>query len=108
MRKGQIVRIGATLVCAAAALAACTNDPGFTGVSGVREAAATDVAACRYISDISMRPSLYGPVLGQEALKYARNTIMADAADSGANTVVFDQTTPGAPIYKMHAKAYSC
>ncbi len=47
----------------------CTSDPGFTGVSGVREATAGDVLACHYISDISMRPSLYGPVLGQEALE---------------------------------------
>lgn len=90
------------------ALAGCTSDPGFTGVSGVREATAGDVLACHYISDISMRPSLYGPVLGQEALKYARNTIMADAQDLGANTVVFDQATPGADIYKLHAKAYRC
>jgi hypothetical protein len=91
-----------------AALAGCTNDPGFTGVSGVREAQAGEVLACAYISDISMRPSLYGPVLGQESLKYARNTILAEALDSGANTVVFDQATPGADIYKLHAKAYRC
>ncbi|MCV2863813.1 hypothetical protein [Defluviimonas sp. WL0075] len=107
MRKGRIVRITAFLFCAAA-LAGCTNDPGFRGVIGVREARAEDVLACRYISDISMRPSLYGPVLGQQALKYARNTIMADALDSGANTVVFDQATPGSDVYKLHAKAYSC
>ncbi|MCV2869834.1 hypothetical protein OEW28_14455 [Defluviimonas sp. WL0002] len=77
-------------------------------MSGVREATPGEVASCRYISDISMRPSLYGPVLGQEALKYARNTIMADALDSGANTVVFEQATPGTDVYKLHAKAYSC
>lgn len=96
------------LALATAPIAGCTNDPGFTGVYGVREAAATEVSACRYISDISMRPSLYGPVLGQEALKYSRNTILAEAKDSGANTVVFDQATPGTDVYNLHAKAYSC
>lgn len=98
----------AALAVLAAVTAGCTNDPGFTGVSGVREAEAGEVLACRYISDISARPALYGPVLGQEALKYSRNTILADALDSGANTVVFDQVTPGSDIYKLHAKAYRC
>jgi len=96
------------LALAAVPLAACTNDPGFTGVYGVREATAGEVSACRYISDITMRPSLYGPVLGQEALKYSRNKILAEARDSGANTVVFDQATPGTDVYNLHAKAYSC
>lgn len=97
-----------SMLAGLAMLAGCTNDPGFTGVSGVREAQAGEVLACSYVSDISMRPSLYGPVLGQEALKYARNTILAEALDSGANTVVFDQATPGADVYKLHAKAYRC
>lgn len=96
------------LAVLSAVIFGCTNDPGFTGVSGVREAAPGDVLACRYISDISARPALYGPVLGQEALKYSRNTILAEALDSGANTVVFEQVTPGSDIYKLHAKAYSC
>ena len=76
-RKGRNVRKG-FMLAGLAALAGCTSDPGFTGVSGVREATATEVLACTYISDISMRPSLYGPVLGQEALKYARNLIGPD------------------------------
>ncbi len=90
-----------------AALAGCTADPGFTGVSGVREADAAAVAACAYVSDIGMTPGVYGP-LATQGLKYARNKIMAEAQAAGANTVVFDQATPGADIYKLHAVAYRC
>lgn len=99
--------VSAVIAAMVAGLAGCTNDPGFRGVSGVREASAAEVTACRYITDISMRPGVYG-VLAEEGLKYARNTIMADALDAGANTVVFDQVTPGADIYKLHAQAYQC
>ena len=91
----------------AALVAACTSDPGFTGVAGVREATAAEVTACTYVTDISGSPSVYGP-LATQGLKYMRNKIMADAQASGANTVVFDQATPGADVYKLHAVAYRC
>ncbi len=90
-----------------AALAACTSDPGFTGVSGVREAQATEVAGCRYLSNISMVPGVYGP-LATQGLKYARNKIKADAQAAGADTVVFEQVTPGADVFKVNAVAYRC
>ena len=70
----------AQLAALAAGLAGCTRDPGFTGVAGVREATAAEVAVCTYVSDIRMRPGTYG-VLADQGLKYARNTIMADARD---------------------------
>lgn len=98
------IALGAVL---AAGLAACTQDPGFVGVAGVREAAAAEVAACSYVTDIRMSPGVYG-VLADQGLKYARNTIMADARDAGANTVVFDPVTPGADVYEIHAVAYRC
>lgn len=98
------IALGAVL---AASLAACTQDPGFVGVAGVREAAAAEVAACSYVTDIRMSPGVYG-VLADQGLKYARNTIMADARDAGANTVVFDPVTPGADVYEIHAVAYRC
>lgn len=88
-------------------LAACIRDPGFTGVAGVREATAAEVAQCRYISDFRMTPGTYG-VLADQGIKYARNKIMADAKASGANAVVFDQVSPGSDIYELHAVAYSC
>lgn len=90
-----------------AVLAACTGDPGFTGVPGVREATAAEVAQCRYISNISMTPGVYGP-LATQGLKYARNKIKADAQMAGADTVVFEQVTPGADVYKVNAVAYRC
>ncbi len=96
--------LGAAL---AASLLACTRDPGFVGVAGVREATAAEVAACTYVSDIRMRPGTYG-LLADQGVKYARNTIMADARDAGANTVVFDSVAPGADVYQLHAVAYRC
>lgn len=95
------------LVVAALTAGACTNDPGFTGVPGVREATQAEVAQCRYISNISMTPGVYGP-LATQGLKYARNKIKADAQTSGADTVVFEQVTPGADVYEVKAVAYRC
>lgn len=94
------------LLACLAALAAC-NDPGFTGVSSVREATAADVAQCRYISNISMTPGVYGPFATQ-GLKYARNKIKADAQMAGADTVVFAPVSPGADVYQVDAVAYRC
>lgn len=94
-------------VAVLAALAGCTNDPGFTGVPGMREAEATGVTGCRYVSNISMTPGVFGP-LAEEGLKYARNKIMADAADLGADTVVFDKVSPGVTVTKVTATAYRC
>lgn len=88
-------------------LAACSSDPGFTGASGVREATAQEVSQCKYISDISMTPGVYGQ-LATQGLKYARNKVMAEAQAAGANTIVFDQATPGADVYQLHAVAYHC
>jgi hypothetical protein len=89
------------------ALVAGCNDPGFRGVDGVRTAEAAEVAACRYVSDIRMQPSVYGP-LADEGLRYVRNRIMADAQTLGANTVVFEKVTPGLPVGEVRATAYTC
>lgn len=94
-------------MAAAVLTTACTPDPGFTGVSGVREATAAEVASCTYVTDIRMTPGVYG-VLADQGVKYARNTMLADARDAGANTVVFDPVTPGAEVYELHAVAYRC
>ncbi|MDI3334971.1 hypothetical protein QKW60_00985 [Defluviimonas aestuarii] len=88
-------------------LAACTQDPGFTGVSGVREASPAEVATCTYVTDIRSTPGAYG-VLAGPAVKYARNRILADAREAGANTIVFDPVSPGVEIYQLHAVAYRC
>lgn len=97
-----------SLIATAAVVAAgCTQDPGFTGVSGVREADAASVAQCSYVTDISTTPGVYGQ-LATQGLKYARNRVMAEAQAAGANTVVFDQATPGADVYQLHAVAYRC
>lgn len=97
----------AALPLAALLLSGCTKDPGFVGVPGMREADASEVAACRYITDINMTPGTYGVLAGQ-GLKYARNKVLADAQAAGANTVVFDKVAPGSDVYLVHARAYSC
>lgn len=98
----------AVLLAGAATLAGCTSDPGFTGVTGMNIADASEVTTCRYISDLRMSPSVYGPLLAQQGQRYVRNKIMADAKDAGADTVVFDKVTPGSDVYEMHAVAYRC
>ncbi|PKP72984.1 MAG: hypothetical protein CVT84_15890 [Alphaproteobacteria bacterium HGW-Alphaproteobacteria-6] len=90
-----------------AVLSGCSNDPGFAGVPGMREAEAGAVGACAYVSDIRGRPGVYGP-LADQGVKYTRNQILAEARDAGANTVVFDKVVPGAAVYELHAVAYRC
>lgn len=88
-------------------LTACT-DPGFVGVSGVSAVEQADVAACNLVSHISMEPGVYGPLLADQGLRYARNKIMEQARDDGANRVVFDKMEPGADVYQLRARAYRC
>ncbi|SPH17386.1 hypothetical protein DEA8626_00904 [Defluviimonas aquaemixtae] len=88
-------------------LSACARDPGFTGVAGVREATPAEVAQCAYVSDFRMQPGVYGALI-EQGIRYSRNRIMADAQTAGANTVVFDPISPGAPVYELHAVAYRC
>jgi hypothetical protein len=89
------------------AVAGC-DDPGFRGVPDVRVATDAEVAQCRLKSTITNEPGLYGPVVGSEAAKYARNKVLETARSDGANTVVFDPVIPGEPVYLLRARAYSC
>lgn len=90
-----------------AGLAACTSDPGFVGVPGMRETDAASVTACRYIQNITGRPSVFGP-LASQGVRYSHNQILAMARDAGADTVVFDPVSPGADVYELRAVAYRC
>ena len=87
--------------------AACTSDPGFSTVGGVREITTAEAASCSYISDFRMTPGVYGPLAGQ-GLRYARNKVMFDARNAGANAILFDKVAPGADVYEVHAVAYRC
>ena len=100
----QVFRLSALT---ALGLAACT-DPGFYGVEGVQDALASQVTACTYLTDISMTPGVYGPVVSDQALRYARTKVLADAKEAGANTVVFAPVPPGGEVYLIQAKAYRC
>lgn len=94
-------------IIALCALSACAPDPRFAGVSGVREATPAEVAQCTYIADFRMQPGAFG-MLAEQGVRFARNSIMSDAKSAGANAVVFDPISPGAPVYELHAVAYRC
>lgn len=86
-----------------ALLFACTEP----APTGVRTATAEEVATCSYVKNISTTPGVFGP-LAQAGLEDARKAALRSAADSGANTVVFDPVEPGAPVYRLEAIAYRC
>ena len=88
-------------------IAAC-DDPGFTGVSGVRAVGESQVASCRFLSTITMEPGVYGPVLAEQGLRYARNKVLDQARQDGATDVVFDKVEPGSDVYLVRARAYRC
>jgi hypothetical protein len=74
----------------------------------VRTAEASEVGACRFVTNINMKPGVYGPVLGDQGVKYARNKVLESARDDGANTVVFAPVEPGGDVYVLKAQAYAC
>lgn len=75
--------------------------------TGVRTATVEEVAGCEYVKNISTTPGIFGP-LAQAGLEDARNAALRSAANSGANTVVFDQVEPGARVFTVEAIAYRC
>lgn len=89
-------------------LAACTPPAGLTGVPDVRVISRAEAAACEPLENISMTPGLYGPVIGEQALEYARNEALALALRGGANAFVFEETPPGEPVYEIRGTGYRC
>ena len=89
-------------------LAACTAPAGLTGVPDVRVISAAEATACTPVEVLSMTPGLYGPVIGEQAVEYARNEVLALALRGGANAFVFDETPPGEPVYLVRGTSYRC
>jgi hypothetical protein len=89
-------------------LAACTPPAGIAGVRDVRVISAAEATACEPLEIVSMTPGLYGPVLGEQAVEYARNEVLALARKGGANAFVFDETPPGEPVYLVRGTGYRC
>jgi hypothetical protein len=89
-------------------LAACTPPAGLTGVRDVRVISAAEAAACAPLEIVSMTPGLYGPVIGDQAVEYTRNEVLALAGRGGANAFVFEETPPGEPIYLVRGTGYRC
>jgi hypothetical protein len=75
--------------------------------TGVRTATAEEVVACTYVKNITTTPGVFGP-LAQQGLEDARNAALRSAVASGANTVVFEEVEPGAPVFRLEAVAYIC
>ncbi|MEI4471298.1 hypothetical protein [Frigidibacter sp. MR17.24] len=100
-------KITAAALAAALGLSACAQNPNAYAAAGLREAGPAEVGACTYLTDIQMTPGVYGPLL-QQGLTRARTKVRSDAVAAGANTIVFDQVTPGTQVYLVHAKAYRC
>lgn len=88
----------------ATVLAGCAAAP---GGGAVREATAAEIGACAYVTDITMTPGVYGPILTDQALALGRARVKADARAAGADTVVF-AAPPGAQVFQVEAKAYRC
>lgn len=88
------------------ALTAC-NDPGMRAPSGVVAVEAGAVAQCRFVTNVSVEPSLYGPFADQ-GTRYARNQVLDEAGRAGANRVVFDRVEPGVPQLQIRARGYAC
>lgn len=95
------------LTAVALALVSGCTDPGFAGVGGVATISQAEAARCTYLTNIRGEPSVFGP-LAQQGLEYTRNQVLASARDAGANAVVFEQVTPGEPVYELRAAAYRC
>jgi hypothetical protein len=89
------------------ALAGCMNDMSTVSSAPVRVVAAGEVAQCKYITNVSDRPGMYG-ALATQGQEYARKAILDQAAQSGANTVVFDKVEPGTMVTEITATAYRC
>lgn len=88
-------------------VAGCT-DPGFVGVTDVQAVSQDAVAGCSHVSNISMKPGVYGPLLATQGQQYARNKVLETARSDGANRVVFEATEPGVEVYLLRATAWRC
>ena len=89
-------------------LAACTAPAGLVGVRDVRVISASEAAACQPLERLSMQPGLYGPVIGTQAVEYARNEVLALARRGGANAVAFEEGPLGEPVYVVRGTSYRC
>jgi len=97
---------GTGLAALALLLAGCTAMPGQQGAT-LREATAAQVGNCRYITDLTMTPGVYGPVVTEQALALARARVKDAARAAGADTIVFARPM-GSAVYQIEAKAYLC
>jgi hypothetical protein len=106
-RAGKTMRMNVAMMLAGViGLSAC-NDPGLRAASGVVAVEANEVAQCRFLTNISVEPPLYGPFAGQ-GTRYARNQVLDEAKRSGGNRVVFERVEPGVPALQIRARAYAC
>ena len=89
------------------ALAGCMNDLSTVSSAPVRVVSEGEVTQCKYVVNLNDRPGMYG-ALATQGQDYARKAILDQAAQAGANTVVFDKIDPGTMVTEITATGYRC
>jgi hypothetical protein len=75
----------------------------------MRVASDAEVTACTPTKIYTTTPGVFGPVVGEQALEFARNQTMADAQEDGANTIVFEEGGLGdTDAFLIRARGYIC
>lgn len=85
--------------------AACTTAPPVP--SPVRVASAAEVQGCTRVGTMTGVPGVYG-IFAAQGVADARRVVLQGAAETGANTVVFDPVEPGTTVTRVVAATYRC
>lgn len=94
--------LAASLLVAACASGTAGNIPG-----GLQITSEQSVTGCRYVTDIHGVSGLYG-IFASAGLQAARQEAMQAALASGANTVVWNNTSAVYGQTSIHGDAYDC
>jgi hypothetical protein len=106
MRIPAVLRLA--LLAAAFVLTACEPPFPITDKSGVRVASPVEVTACNRRRVLTTTPGISGSIGRDKAMELARNETKANAADAGANTIVYQNGAPGSNDLFVRADAYFC
>ena len=88
-------------------LAACATGTAGDIPDGLRITSVQNVVACQYVADIHGVSGAYG-VFASAGLQAARQEAMQAALASGANTVVWSNTSTTYGQTSIHGDAYDC
>ena len=97
----------ATILAALLLLSGCATTTASHVPDGMRVTTADRVSACTTAGDVHGVSGLYG-VFGQSALANARQEAFKQAAEMGANTVVWGQVVASYGSTAITGMAYKC